>query len=200
MVYEAKTVQLKNGREALLRAPFPKEDAAALAAFMVQCYGETEFLTKYPEEFTITPEKEQAYLEKSIASPTEMMIVCTIDGELAGNCQISFNTAIKTKHRASVSIALLQRFWGLGIGTAMFQELLAAAKKQGVAQVELDYLEGNQRALAFYQKMGFTPAASLPNAFRLKDGTSLSQITMIKQLGTGEEGASFGTASSNPYF
>ncbi len=182
MVYEAKTVLLKNGREAVLRAP-SQADAAALKDFMVRCYGETEFLTKYPEEFTITLQQEQAYLEKNIASSTEMMIICTVDGELAGNCQINFKTGLKAKHRASVSIALLKKFWGIGIGTAMLQELLAVAEKQGATQVELACLEGNQRALALYTKLGFTPVASLPNAYRLKDGTSLGEITMVKQLG-----------------
>ena len=52
-----------------------------------------------------------------------MIFVCTVDGRIAGNCQISFTRRIKTRHRATLAIGILEKFWGLGIGTAMFTEL-----------------------------------------------------------------------------
>jgi RimJ/RimL family protein N-acetyltransferase len=111
-----------------------------------------------------------------------MMIVCEVDGRIAGNCSIIFNSRIKTRHRASVGIALLKDFWGLGIGTLMFEDMILLAKQRGVMQIELEVVEGNERAMALYRKMGFEIAAEKPNAICLKDGTLLKEFIMIKML------------------
>jgi GNAT superfamily N-acetyltransferase len=67
------------------------------------------------------------------------MLVCLVDDRIAGNCMISFRTGMKDRHRAGVAIALLQDFWGLGIGTRMFEELIRIAEERGeVRQIELD--------------------------------------------------------------
>ena len=76
----------------------------------------------------------------------------------------------------------MQAFWGLGIGTAMFQKMEEEARKHDVSQLELEYIEGNQRGLALYQKMGFETVSYKPDAICLKDGTLLKEYFMIKKL------------------
>ena len=110
------------------------------------------------------------------------MIVCFVEGKLAGNCQIARKAHLKNKHRGTVAIALLREYWGLGIGTAMFEEMLEIARGWGLAQVELEVIEGNDRAMALYEKMGFETVAAIPDAIRLEDGTSLKEFTMAKKL------------------
>ena len=46
---------------------------------------------------------------------------------MAGNCQLDLNRWRKTRHRGQVAIALLKDYWGLGIGTAMFKEMIDKA-------------------------------------------------------------------------
>ena len=78
---------------------------------------------------------------------TKEMLACLVNRNIAGNCLISFNSGIKDRHRASVAIALLQEYWGLGIGTRMFEEMFQIARERdGVRQIELDFIEGNSRA------------------------------------------------------
>ena len=48
--------------------------------------------------------------------------------------------------------------------------------------LELEVIEGNERAIALYKKFGFETVAEKPDAIRLKDGTSLKEITMMKKL------------------
>ena len=117
------------------------------------------------------------------ASDTEAMLVCVVEGKVAGNCQIIWNNRIKTGHRASVAIALLKEYWGQGIGTRMFEELIRIAKtNERLIQIELEFVEGNSRARALYEKMGFRITGVRPNAIMLKDGTLLGEYTMIKEL------------------
>lgn len=181
MIFPTKDIILKDGRKAVLRNP-GEDDAAAMIEFMRTCAAETDFILRYPEECTMTEQQETAFIESSNASPYDVMTVCEVSGDIAGICSISFERHIKTRHRASVAIAIKRKYWGLGIGTAMFSEMIASAREKGVLQLELDYIEGNERARRLYEKAGFMEVARRPDAIRLRDGTKLSEISMIKKL------------------
>ena len=87
------------------------------------------------------------------------------------------------KHRASVGIFLCREYWDLGIGTRLFQELIRIAEANPeLLQIELEFIEGNSRARALYEKMGFRITAMRPNAFRLKDGSLHNEYTMIREI------------------
>lgn len=158
MIFNTRTITLKDGRTAIFRAPRP-EDAAPMVQYLKDTAGETEFIMRYPEEVTMTAEQEAAFFERLNASPFDMMIVCEVDGCIAGNCQINFGNKIKTRHRSSVAIGLTKEYWNLGIGTAMFEEMIAAAR-------------------ALYEKMGFTIIGVKPDAIMLRDGTLRNEYLM----------------------
>ncbi len=181
MYYPEKKILLKNGREALFRSP-RAEDAVPMMAFLKTVAGETEFILRYPEECNDPEEEEAAFLTGILQSDTKLMIACEIDGEIAGNCQIMFQGRIKTRHRARVAISVLQKYWNLGIGTAMFQEMIEAASRRGILQMELEFIEGNERARHLYEKMGFRIVSELPNAVRLRDGSFRKEFVMVKKL------------------
>ncbi len=181
MHFPEKEIRLKDGRTAIFRTPSPA-DAAEMIAYMRKTAGETDYLLRTPEEVTMTVPDEEAFLLRIADSEYDCMIVCTVDGKLAGNCQISRHNKRKNRHRADVMIALLEEFWGLGIGTAMFEELIAIGKQWDLMQLELEVIEGNERAMGLYRKMGFETVSYVPNAICLSDGTLLKEFRMIKCL------------------
>lgn len=181
MICQTKHIPLRDGRAAVLRSP-GAADAAGMMAYLRTCAEETDFILRYPEECDETDEQEARFLESINESPYNLMMVCEVDGEIAGNCQISLNKRIKWRHRAAVAIALVKKYWNLGIGTVMMGELAAIARAKGVTQLELDYVEGNERARRLYEKAGFVKTGEKPNAIRLKDGTMLREISMVKYL------------------
>ena len=181
MVFEQKRFLLKDGHAAVLRVPEP-DDAAEMLLYLKQTAAETEFVLRYPEECVWTEEQERGLLEGFRNAPDSLMLACFVDGVLAGNCNLQINPHIKDRHRGNVAIALRKAFWGRGIGTAMFQEMIAVARARGVEQLELDYIEGNARARMLYEKMGFEQYAVHPDAIRLKDGSRRSLICMLKRL------------------
>ena len=79
-------------------------------------------------------------------------------------------------------IGLLREYWGLGIGSALFREMEREAREHGTAQLELEMIEGNDRALALYRSAGFETMAEHPDAFHLRDGTSRAAVFMRKVL------------------
>ena len=177
------TFTLKDGRTALVRSPEEK-DVMPMLEYLRIVAGETDFLMNYPEETSkYTPEGEKALFERVNSSDLEAMPVCFVDGRIAGNSMITFNGRIKTRHRASVAIALKREFWGQGIGTRLMQEMIRIAEeKEHVTRLELDFIEGNSRAKALYEKMGFKVVAVRPDAIRLKDGTLLAEYSMVRKM------------------
>lgn len=181
MVYETKEIQLKNGKNAIFRSPTVK-DAAALLQYLKDTASQTPYLLRTPEECTMTLEQEEAYLENAVKAENKVMLLCEVDGELAGNCQLERKTHIKTCHRGMIGIALVKKFWGLGIGTAMFEELIRIARQTGIEQLELEVFSGNSRAIALYEKMGFRVVGAKPNAIRLQDGTMMDELYMVREV------------------
>ena len=181
MIFEDKNIILKDGRTAVLRSPRVR-DAEKLLNYIKKSCGETDFLARYPEEWNTTVEQEQAWVERQRSSPDTLGITCYVDGEVAGNCEISFRGGMKTSHRATVAIAILKDYWNLGIGSAMFEELVSAAQKRGTEIIELEFVEGNDRARRLYEKFGFHVVSEKPYAFKLKDGTYRSEFYMQKLM------------------
>lgn len=181
MDFPCKTIRLKDGRQALLRGAQPG-DAAALADFMKVTAGQTEFLLRYPEECTMDAAGEAVFIDDVLHSPNQVMPCCFVEGRLAGNAMLTMNSRIKTRHRGSLAVGLLEEFWGLGIGTALFEALIAMARERGLTQLELDYIEGNERGRRLYEKLGFAEVAQIPDAYRLKDGSLRKSILMVKKL------------------
>ncbi len=175
--------KLKDGRTAIIRSP-KDEDIQGTLDYLYKSAGETDFLLRYPEECgKYTPEGEKALFDRMSASDNETMLVCIVDGIVAGNCQVTWTKNIKTKHRATVAIALCKDYWNLGIGTRFFQELIRIAEaNEDITQMELDFVEGNSRARALYEKMGFRISGVKPNAIKLKDGTMLAEYSMIREV------------------
>ena len=182
MKFKEKTIELKNGTQAKFKNP-SVDDAAELLECMRQICSETDYLLRYPEEWdAFTVEREAKWIEANQNSDSNLFICCYVDGKIAGNCNIDFHKGLKIEHRAVIGIALLKEFWGLGIGTAMIEELIKAAREYGTEILELEYIEGNERGRRLYEKFGFKAVCEKPNAFKLKDGRMLSEIHMQKDL------------------
>jgi len=183
MIIRDTAFTLKDGRKALFRSP-RDEDIQGILDYLYLSAGETEFILRYPEECgKYTFEGEKALFDRINASENEVMLVCLVEGKVVGNCQIGWKTGIKTRHRADVAIALLKEYWNQGIGTRLFQELIRIAEEnENILQMELEFVEGNTRARALYEKMGFRIAGIKPNAIRLKDGTMLNEYYMIREI------------------
>ena len=181
MLFNKKEIKLRNGSTATIKSPTP-DDGQALLDCMIQVSGETDNLLRYPEEWDMNADMEAKWIQSCADSPYSMALICLVEGKLVGNCQITFGRCIKTKHRASVSIVILRKYWDLGIGTAMLTELITAAREYGTEILELEYMEGNERGHQLYEKLGFSIVGVRPNAFKLKDGSVCSEIFMQMEL------------------
>ena len=130
MIFKEKRIILKNGKIAILKSP-ETSDAQRMLDYITTACGETDFLVRYPEEWdNMSVEKEEAWIKEAINSPNAVIINCVIDGEIVGNCEIRFRTGIKTAHRSTVAIAILKKYWNLGIGYGRAKKIVDKIKSE----------------------------------------------------------------------
>jgi len=179
MVYAEKEYTIKNNRVCTLRNA-AVSDAGAMIEFLQITNKESYFMLRYPEEITLTESEEKDILKNWETHPNKLLLLAFIDGELAGSCGITpVAEHLKTKHRGSFGISVKKKYWGLGIGSLLMQEILIFAKKNGFEQVELGVYADNVRAQKLYARFGFIEWGRLSNAYKLKDGSYRDEINMV---------------------
>ena len=182
MKFRERTITLKDGRNCILRPVLPKY-AEEMISYLKKTSAETDFLLRYPDEVTFTPEAERELLTKFYEDPRTVMMAAFVDGRLAGNGSITgVGERRKIRHRCSLGIALYQAYWGLGIGTAMINYMCELAGQIGYRQVELDVAAENDQARALYKKCGFTESGRHHDALMYDDGSCHDLILMYREL------------------
>ena len=182
MIYQKKEFILKNGTKLLLKSP-GVSDARMLINQIVTAASQTDYLLSTPEDFEKYLKdisKEEDFIAKFNDSK-DYLICAYVDGKIVGNLSFKFLKHTKAKHRATVSIAIIKEYWGLGIGSIMFDEMINIAKNTpGIEQIELDggVIAQNERAMSLYKKKGFIKTGTIPHELKLSDGTYLDGCLM----------------------
>ena len=182
MKIDEEQITLKDGRCLLLRSAEEK-DAEAMLEYIKKTAEETHYLLRYPEEIHYSHEQEKQIIRNILASDDAVWFTVFDGSKAVGNCSISRNSdRIKVRHRFDFAIALEQEYCGLGLGTLLIGRACAKAKSMGSEQIELGVYANNERGIALYKKMGFEECSRIPRTFRLKDGTYIDEINMVRFL------------------
>jgi ribosomal protein S18 acetylase RimI-like enzyme len=182
MIFEEKTITLKNGETCVLRSPEIGE-AEVLLDYLKKATAETDYLLFYPDEVTITIEDEINYIKNMREAQRGVMICAFIGNKLVGNTRLaSIGEKYKISHRATFGIAILKEAWNLGIGSTLITEILKIAKDKGFELVELEVASPNHKAIELYKKFGFEIYGTRENGFKFKDGTYCDEYLMLKRI------------------
>ena len=177
-----KQITLKDGRTCILRNGTVQDAEAVLANFLLT-HAETDFLTSYPDENTITLEQEREYLQKKQESLGEIALIATVDGKVAGTAGVDrLSRFDKLKHRASFGISIEKAFWGLGIGRALTEACIECARTAGYTQLELEAVAANTAAVKLYESAGFTEYGRNPLGFRSRKSGWQELVLMRLEL------------------
>ena len=186
LIFEEKTITLKNGQQAILKTP-ELQDAQQLLFNIRTAAAETDFLSRTAQDWQdATVESEEKWIRNNRESEHDLVLACYVDSMIVGTSEITFLHSSKTSHRAVLGIAIQKDFWNLGIGSAMFEILLEAAERHNGTEIaELEFISGNNRGKALYEKFGFRVVSVKPNVFKLQDGSYQDMYYMQKVLKEG---------------
>lgn len=146
---------LKNNLMLMLREAEPG-DAEQLLLFLEQTAGESENITRSPGELKLTVEREREILQTSLESPTNLVLLAEIAGEIAGSLNFHSGERQRTRHAGEIGLLVLRKYWGLGIGGYLLASLIAWARGTGVIRkIDLHVRVDNLAAIHLYEKYGF---------------------------------------------
>lgn len=161
----AKTVVLKGGVELLVRNAVAS-DARALRETTQRTHAQTDYLLSYPDEQSIDDEQEARSLAETERSGNEVELVAILDGRIVGSAGVAAaGSRRKVAHRARFGISVLKEQWGMGIGRVLTEACIDCARRAGYAQLELDVVADNERAMSLYRRAGFEEYGRNPRGY-----------------------------------
>lgn len=161
---EHQTVSLRGGHHATI-APATEQDAAALLSHLDLVAGESDFLPFGRGEVGLTVEQEAAFVRRLHAEDAGVMLMATIEGELAAVASLLRPSRSRLKHSASLGLSVQKRYWALGLGRAISEALILEARRLHLTRIELRVRHDNARAISLYETLGFKLEGTLRGAF-----------------------------------
>lgn len=177
-----RTIRLTDGSSCLLRNG-TEADARAVLDNYDLTHAQTDYLLSCPGEKGFSVDEEAQFLREKTDSARELQLLAELDGAVVGMAGIAcVGEREKLRHRASLGISIDRAYWGLGIGRALMQVCIECAGRAGYAQLELDVVAENERAIALYESLGFTEFGRNPRGFRSRRGVWQELVLMRLEL------------------
>lgn len=175
-------IALKNAEPLLLRS-LRTEDAQQVLDVCKRTAAETLNLMRYADEWRLTLQQECEYIRNMENGSKSLMLGAFFRGRLVGVGSITPPSAVdRVRHREGLGIAVVRSCWGMGIGTALLQTLIAQAKNTALEQLELEVVSTNERAIHLYERHGFETFACHPRKLKYRDGRYADMLLMMLDL------------------
>ena len=104
-----------------------------------------------------------------------------VDGEVRGHADLHGGRVPGELHRAACGLGLERPVRGQGHGRALMEHVIAWARAQHLAWIDLGVFAHNARARALYAALGFVELGTTRDRFRV-DGTSIDDVSMTLAL------------------
>ena len=161
------TLTKTGGSGILIRAAEP-QDATGVLKIMKQVVKEKYFTIHEPGEFHETQKSYSEKILKFKRAPGKLFLVAEINNEIAGFVNFNNWDTRKTRHTGFLSVFLLKKYRGIGLGRALMSELINWAKNNPlIKKMSLAVFENNRNAIALYKKMGFKIEGSCPKDIKI---------------------------------
>ena len=164
------------------------EDAEKLLEYTKIVGGETDFLTFGVDGIPFTVEQEAGLLAQMADSPHSRFFLALDGDRIIGSSTVNGFGNPRLRHRATVAITVLRKYWGRGIGSGLMARMIAFARETGAQLLSLEVRSDNERAKGLYRKFGFTSFGTFPKYFKL-DGQFYDVDCMALSLTNEKENA-----------
>jgi GNAT superfamily N-acetyltransferase len=116
--------------------------------------------------------------------PPGVTFVALVDGLVVGTANAYANRDGPGSHVASGSFMVDPARAGRGIGRALGERVIEWARAEGFRSIQFNaVVETNVRATALWRSLGFELVGTVPEAFRLPDGSLTGLHVMHRPLG-----------------
>jgi ribosomal protein S18 acetylase RimI-like enzyme len=141
----------QDGQTVWLR-PAIKDDAEAMIRGMNSVAREGKYFLR--SHFERDVETERAFIART-REQGDLILVAVVEGRLVGWVTLFRGRPEFLRHTASLGMAVIKSFRGLGIGSALLDSGLLWAAEHGIEKVNLGVRASNVRARTLYSRFGF---------------------------------------------
>jgi ribosomal protein S18 acetylase RimI-like enzyme len=112
----------------------------------------------------------------------DRVFIAELEGKVAGYIGYDNPTGLASNnHVMEIYIAVHPDYQKMGVGRELTNFIISWGKQNGYKKISLRVLSSNQKAIAFYHKLGFLEQGRLVNEFIL-DGNYVDDIMMYQFL------------------
>ena len=157
-----------------------EEDAVQMIELQIRLASETDFLMRESDEVEIDAEKQRDTIRKNINDSASFLFGAYENGKLIGFISGSRGRFSRNKHVAGFVIGVLEEYWGKQVGKKLMDAFIEWSNDVGIERIELEVVEDNDRALAFYNQYGFKIEGKKEADHLIKDGSYLNTYVLGK--------------------
>jgi len=171
---EERAAILKDGREVRLRSLAVDDKERLLTMFSSMSESALRWgMPPYTRE----------RIERWFAGIQDMFGVVALNSDrIVGYSSIYRQPYPRRKGIGDLGIYLHQDFHGVGLGTAITEQMLALAEEQGMHRISLEVVEDNKVAVLLYSKFGFKTEGKLRDSYFGGDNRYHNTLIMGKIL------------------
>ena len=156
------------------------EDAVQIAVVMENAEASGWMLFN-PGERNIEESRIQQLIQQLVEAPKASFFVAVEQGDILGYAIIRGEHLQRTSHRAAVMLGVHDASRGKGVGTQLFDAMIAWAKEFSIHRLELTVIEHNMQAIHLYKKMGFEVEGIKKDSLKI-DESYVNEVYMSKML------------------
>ena len=121
-----------------------------------------------------------------MVGPPGITLVAEDEGEVIGSANAYANRPGAGSHIASASFMVDPASAGRGAGRALAERVIEWASAAGFHAIQFNaVVETNERAVSLWRSLGFEIIGTVPEAFRLPDGSLTGLHVMYRRLADG---------------
>lgn len=196
--FSARTVRMKDGREATLRM-VRLADAADMLEISREVVKADVGVVRSMSDLPATVEEERASLEEWITGAKSgeggCMLVAEVGGRVVGEGTIRRWPRRRVEHIGHIGISVHPDWQELGLGRAIMNGLIEWARarrdkhgRPAVTRIDLFVFADNPRAIALYKSLGFAHEGTRRNYIRREDGRYVDDLVMGMLMTESDEG------------
>lgn len=156
-------------------------DAPAYRTLIQSLEAETDYLLFGKGERKWSVEQVEGMLERLEQVKTSIIFLSEEEGEMHGHVTVLGGGAPRNGHVGNVITGVLQRKQGTGMAIELFDHLFKWAVEVGLTRLELTVMVHNERAIQFYERMGFEKEGVKRHSL-VVHGTPVDEYMMAKIL------------------
>lgn len=157
------------------------EDALRTLQIQREVVAEGIYLTTSAEEFDKTVDQQRDWINKVLHNDYETMLVAETSKGIVGWIVFLAPNRIRLSHTGSIGMMIEKKYRNSGIGKLLMKGILDWAELNPlIEKVSLGVFSTNERAIALYEKMGFTEEGRKVKEFKMENGSYIDDVLMCK--------------------